>query len=355
MPTKQLNAHKAADKPVAAFGEIMLRLAAPGFERFFQSPVLGATFGGGEANVVSSLSILGMEGRFLSVLPNNDIGKNALRTLRGLGVDTDYVAMAPGARMGIYFLEKGANQRPSKVIYDRAGSAIAEIAPGMINWEASLAGCGWFHVTGITPALSAGAADETEKALKTARKLGLIVSMDLNYRSKLWKWGKTAPEVMGELVKYVDVVIANEEDCQKSLGVGTDIDPTGGKIDTAHYEALVKKMFSAYENIEILAITLRESISASANRWGALISDGSGVYFSRKYDITYIVDRVGGGDSFAAGLIHGLCHLKEPKEALEFAVAASCLAHSVEGDMNLSSLDEVMNLFAGDATGRIKR
>jgi len=352
---KQLNASLASDKPAAAFGEIMLRLAAPGFERFFQSPLLSASFGGGEANVVSSLALLGMKARFLSVLPDNDIGRHAIRILRGLGVDTEYVAMTPGSRMGVYFLERGANQRPSKVIYDRAGSAIAEITTGMIDWKTALTGCGWFHVTGITPALSKGAAEETETALKIARKLGLIVSMDLNYRSKLWKWGRTAPEVMGELVKHVDVVIANEEDCQKSLGVGTDIDPTTGDIDTVHYETLVEKMFSTYPNIHILAITLRESISASANRWGALISDGSEVYFSRKFDITHIVDRVGGGDSFAAGLIHGLCHLDGPKAALEFAVSASCLAHSIEGDMNLSSLDEVMNLYSGDATGRIKR
>ena len=352
---KQFNASGAAQKPVAAFGEIMLRLAAPGFERFFQSPVLSATFGGGEANVVSSLALLGMKARFVSVLPDNDIGKNAMRTLKGLGVDTDHVVMTPNSRMGIYFLERGANQRPSQVIYDRAGSAVAEITPGMIQWETALTDCGWFHVTGITPALSKGAAEETETALKTARKQGLFVSMDLNYRSKLWKWGKTAQEVMGELVKHVDVVIANEEDCQKSLGVGTDIDPTGGEIDTARYEALAEKMFSAYPNIQVLAITLRESISASANRWGALISDGSKVYFSRKFDITHIVDRVGGGDSFAAGLIHGLCHRDGPEEALEFAVAASCLAHSIEGDMNLSRLDEVMNLYSGDATGRIKR
>ncbi|MBN1883739.1 MAG: sugar kinase [Deltaproteobacteria bacterium] len=352
---KKLDVSSAAQKPVAAFGEIMLRLAAPNFERFFQSPVLSATFGGGEANVLSSLALLGMRARFLSVLPDNDIGRGAIRVLRGLGVDMDHVTITPGSRMGIYFLERGANQRPSKVIYDRTGSAIAEVAPGMIDWEAVLSGCGWFHVTGITPALSEGAARETKTALATARKLGLIVSMDLNYRSKLWKWGKSAPEVMGELVRYVDVVVANEEDCQKSLGVGTDIDPTGGEIDAAHYEKLSKKMFAAYPDIKILAITLRESISASANRWGALISDGSEVHFSRKYDITHIVDRVGGGDSFAAGLIYGLCHLDGPKEALEFAVAASCLAHSVEGDMNLSTLDEVINLYSGDATGRIKR
>ena len=352
---KQLNASHAGKKPVAAFGEIMLRLAAPGFERFFQSPVLSATFGGGEANVASSLALLGMKSRFLSALPDNDIGRHAIQVLRGLGVDTDHVAMTPGSRMGIYFLERGANQRPSKVIYDRSGSAVAEIAPDMIDWNAALKDCGWFHVTGITPALSEGAARETESALVTARKLGLIVSMDLNYRSKLWKWGKTAPEVMGELVRHVDVVIANEEDCQKSLGVGTDIDPTGGEINAEHYEMLVKKMFSAHPNIQLLAITLRESISASANRWGALVSDGSEVYFSRKFDITHIVDRVGGGDSFAAGLIHGLCHLDGSKEALEFAVAASCLAHSIEGDMNLSTLDEVMNLYGGDATGRIRR
>jgi 2-dehydro-3-deoxygluconokinase len=342
-------------KVFAAFGEIMLRLAAPDNERLLQSPLLSATFGGGEANVLVSLACLGADTRYVTALPNNDIARAALRQLRGFGVDTDHVLTVPGSRMGIYFLEKGASQRPSRVIYDRAPSAVSEIAPGSVDWDAAFSGCGWFHLTGITPALSRNAADQAATALAAAQKQGLIISIDLNYRANLWKWGKTAPDVMGGLVEYADVIIANEEDCQKSLGIGLDIDPSAGVIDQARYERLTGDVLKRYPDAGIIAITLRESRSASSNRWGALLSDGKKVIFSTKYDITHIVDRVGGGDSFAAGLIYGLSHLSGLPEALEFAAAASCLAHSIQGDFNLCSLEEITALVGGEATGRIKR
>ncbi len=263
--------------------------------------------------------------------------------------------MIPDSRMGIYFLERGANQRPSLVIYDRIPSAISEIPPGAVDWSAALSGCGWFHVTGITPALSKNAADQTTAAIAAAKKGGLVVSIDLNYRSKLWKWGRPAREVMPDLVKDADVVIANEEDCQKALGIAADSDPAAGVIDPAAYERLIGDLMRRYPNLRVAAITLRESISASANRWGAVISDGTSTVFSRTYDITHIVDRVGGGDSFAAGLIYALCRFSDLSEVVNFATAASCLAHSIEGDFNLSSLDEITALAGGEASGRIKR
>jgi 2-dehydro-3-deoxygluconokinase len=339
----------------AAFGEIMLRLASPGLERFFQSPVLSATFGGGEANVLVSLASFGLRTRYVTALPRNEIGATAVAQLKGFGIDTDHVVLTPGARMGIYFLEKGANQRPSVVIYDRMPSAIAEIGPTAVDWEQTLSGCGWFHVTGITPALSKNAADATEAAVLAAKKQGLFVSIDLNFRSKLWKWGKTAPEVMGELVKAADVIVANEEDCQKALGIGAEVDPGKGVIDRSRYERLTKEVLSRYPNVRLIAITLRESVSASHNRWSAVVSDGNETIFSRTYDITHVVDRVGSGDAFAAGLIYGLSNLPDLKGALEFAAAASCLAHSVEGDFNRTTLEEVTALAGGEGTGRIKR
>jgi 2-dehydro-3-deoxygluconokinase len=343
------------EKTCAAFGEIMLRLAAPDHERLLQSPLLSATFGGGEANVLVSLACLGQKTRYVTALPKNDIAQAAIRQLRGFGVDTDHVLFVPNSRMGIYFLEKGANQRPSRVIYDRVPSAVSQIAPGAVDWNAAFSGCGWFHVTGITPALSGNAADEAVTALRAAKERGLIISIDLNYRANLWKWGKAAPEVMGELTDYADVIIANEEDCQKSLGIGLDIDPGTGIIDQARYERLTGDVLKRYPNVGIIAITLRESQSASSNRWGAVLSDGRQVIFSRKYDITHIVDRVGGGDAFSAGLIYGLSRFSGLPEALEFATAASCLAHSIQGDWNLCSLEEIMALVGGEATGRIKR
>jgi 2-dehydro-3-deoxygluconokinase len=355
MTTEKIVTSGAKDKVFAALGEIMLRLAAPGYERLLQSPALEATFGGGEANVLVSLACLGKGTRCLTALPKNDIAAGAIRQLRGFGVDTDHILLVPGSRMGIYFLEKGANQRPSRVIYDRIPSAVSTIAPGAIDWGRALDGCGWFHITGITPALSKNAADASLAALQAAKERGLVISIDLNYRSNLWKWGKTAPQVMGELAAYADVIIANEEDCRKALGIGIEYDSGKGVVDEDSYRRLTGEVLERYPNAGFIAITLRESLSASANRWGAVASDGKKVVFSKKYDITHIVDRVGGGDAFAAGLIYGLCHLSNLPQALEFAAAASCLAHSIPGDWNRCGLDEITALMEGDAAGRIKR
>jgi 2-dehydro-3-deoxygluconokinase len=355
MTIEKILAGGAKDKIFAAFGEIMLRLAAPDNERLLQSPALSATFGGGEANVLVSLACLGKKTRYITALPANDIAAAAIRQLRGFGVDTDHILSVAGSRMGIYFLEKGANQRPSRVIYDRIPSAVSEIAPGAVDWKKAFSGCGWFHLTGITPALSVSAADESLAALTKAKEQGLVISIDLNYRSNLWKWGKAAPQVMGELAAYADVIIANEEDCQKALGIAIEFDPAKGVIDEDSYRRLAGQVIERYPGAAIIAITLRESLSASANRWGAVVSDGRGVIFSKRYDITHIVDRVGSGDAFSAGLIYGLCHLSDLSGALEFAVAASCLAHSIPGDYNRCGLDEITALIKGDTAGRIKR
>lgn len=341
-----------------SFGEIMLRLRTRGNERFFQSPSFEATFGGGEANVAVALANYGLDAGFISALPPNDIAEAAIRELRGFGVDTASIVRT-GGRIGIYFLETGANQRPSKVVYDRAGSSIAEAKPRDFNWDRILKGAKWLHITGITPALSQSAADLSFECVRAAKQAGLTVSCDFNYRGKLWKYGKTAVEVMGELVKFVDVGIANEEDCQKSLGVTVDVDVTSGELDHAKYEALSAKMMEAYPNLSVMAITLRESMSADRNGWSACLRhrDGNGGVFhlSRRYEITDIVDRVGGGDSFASGLIYGLNACSTREEALEFAVAASCLKHSIAGDFNRVSVAEVRNLMGGDASGRVQR
>ncbi len=339
---------------VVTFGEIMLRLKSPGFERLFQSPVLEATFGGGEANVAVSLAAFGMDAAFVTVLPKNEIADACVGELRRFGVDTSLVVRGAG-RMGIYYLENGANQRASKVVYDRAASAIALAKPGSIDWKKAFAGAGWFHITGITPAISQSAADLSLEAVRAAKEMGLTVSCDFNYRGKLWKYGKTAPEVMTGLVKFVDVGIANEEDCQKSLGIAVDVNVEKGSLETSEYEALGKKVLNAFPNLKLIAITLRESRSADCNGWSACLNDRERFILSRKYEITDIVDRVGGGDSFAAGLIHGLATGKTPGQALEFAVAASCLKHSIIGDFNRVSLDEVLKLAGGDASGRVQR
>jgi len=342
-------------KPVVTFGEIMLRLAPPGFERFLQSPQFVATFGGGEANVAVALSTFGIPSRYVTVLPaNNAIADACVGELRRFGVDISAIARGKG-RMGIYFLETGANQRPSKVLYDREGSAIALAKPGDIDWERSLEGAGWFHVTGITPAISQGAADLAMEALSAARKRGLTISCDLNYRKNLWKYGKTAKEVMTELVKLVDVVIANEEDCQMSLGIQAEADVHAGRLDPEHYRSLTDRVLGAFANVKLIAITLRESKSASHNGWSACLNDRSSFLTSRHYEITHIVDRVGGGDSFAAGLICGLLSLPSHQEALEFAVAASCLKHSVPGDFNRFSVEEVNQLLKSGGSGRVQR
>ncbi|HEX7062792.1 MAG TPA: sugar kinase [Woeseiaceae bacterium] len=336
------------------FGEIMLRLKTQANERFFQSPSFEATFGGGEANVAVSLANFGRDAAFVTALPKNDIGDAALRELRSFGVDTSLIRRA-GERVGIYFLETGANQRPSKVVYDRAHSAIAEARPGDFDWERIFDGARWFHFTGITPALSQSAADLCFEAAQAAKTRGLTVSCDFNYRGKLWQYGKTAPEVMRELVKYVDVGIANEEDCQKSIGITADVNVESGELDVSRYDALSLKMMTAYPNLSVMAITLRESRSADVNGWAACLRDADGFHVSRAYEITDIVDRVGGGDSFAAGLIHGLNACDDRRRALEFAVAASCLKHSISGDFNRVGVAEVEKLMAGDASGRVQR
>lgn len=341
-------------KRIVTFGEIMLRLKSPGFERFFQTPMLEATFGGGEANVAVSLANFGLDAAFVTVLPKNDIADACIGELRRFGVDTRLIERGSG-RMGIYFLENGANQRGSKVVYDRAGAAIAMAKPGSIDWKKVFSGTDWFHITGITPAISQSAADLSMEAVKAARTAGATVSCDFNFRKNLWKYGKTAPEVMGELVKYVDVGIANEEDCQKSLGIKVDVDVEKGSLDTAKYEALSAKVLETYPDMKTIAITLRESKSADHNGWSACLNDRKKFIVSRKYEITDIVDRVGGGDSFSGGLVYGLISGKDSRSALEFAVAASCLKHSIGGDFNRVSVEEVEKLAGGDASGRVQR
>ena len=340
---------------VVTFGEIMLRLKSPGFEKLFQSPVLEATFGGGEANVAVSLSNYGMDASFVSLLPDNDVTDACIGELRRFGVDTNDIVKTKNGRMGIYFLEAGANQRPSKVVYDRADSSIALAGAGDIDWNEVFEGATWFHITGITPALSQSAADLSIESVKKAKELGLTVSCDFNYRGKLWKYGKTAVEVMSELVKYVDVGIANEEDCQKSLGIKVDVDVEGGELDTDMYNKLSEKVLATYPNMKVMAITLRESKSADHNDWAACLNDRENYYLSKKYEIKDIVDRVGGGDSFSGGLIYGLNNYSSRDDALNFAVAASCLKHSVLGDFNRVSVSEVEKLMGGDGSGRVQR
>ena len=339
---------------VVTFGEIMLRLKSPGVERFFQSPSLEATFGGGEANVCVSLANYGMDAAFVTVLPDNDISKACICQLRGFGVDTKNITYGKG-RVGIYYLEGGANQRPSKVVYDREYAAIALAKSGDIDFKKAFSGATWFHITGITPAVSQSAAELSMEAVKTAKEMGLTVSCDLNYRKNLWKYGKEAKEVMRELTKYVDVIIANEEDCQKSLGIENNSHVEGGVLDTKKYEELAKEVLKQYPNTKKIAITLRESKSANHNDWSACIYDGNEFYVSRKYEITNIVDRVGGGDSFAGGLIYGLNNYDNNRDALEYAVAASCLKHSIGGDFNRVSVSEVKALMGGDGSGRVQR
>jgi len=336
------------------FGEIMLRLKPPGFERFLQSPVFEATFGGGEANVAVGLARFGMNVAYVSVIPDNAIGEACIQELRKHGIDTSLITRK-GNRLGIYFLEPGANQRPSRVIYDRLGSAIAEARPGDIDWNRVLDGATWFHITGITPALSLSASRLSLEAVKKAKEKGLTVSCDLNFRKKLWKYGKPAPEVMGELVKYIDIAIGNEEDCQKSLGVGVELDVKSGKLDPERYRELTNRVLELFSNIKKIALTLRESHSADHNDWSAVLNNRSEFSVSRKHEIHDIVDRVGSGDTFAAGLIYGLNNLDTDREALEFATAASCLMHSIPGDLPLVSLDEVTSLVGGEASGRVQR
>jgi 2-dehydro-3-deoxygluconokinase len=340
---------------VATFGEVMLRLTPPGFERFLQSPQFLATFGGAEANVAVSLAQFGVASRFITVLPDRNFLADALvGELRRYNVDASHIVRGSG-RLGIYFVEPGANQRPSRVLYDREGSAIAIAKPGSVEWKSALKDATWFHTTGITPAISASAAELVLEGLRASRAMGIQTSCDLNFRKNLWKWGKPASEVMPEIAKLVDVCIANEEDCQKALNLHVDIDVESGTLEREKYSELSERVLATYPNLKMLAITLRESTSASHNRWSACLHTRDGFLLSRKYEITHIVDRVGSGDSFAAGLIYGLTCLKSPQEALEFAAAASCLKHSVPGDFNRFAVEEVQALLSGGGSGRVQR
>jgi len=339
---------------VVTFGEVMLRLKSPGFERLFQSSVLEATFGGAEANVAVSLAQFGLPVSFVTALPANPVGDSAVNEVRGFGVDTQFIKRQ-GDRVGIYYLETGANQRPSRVTYDRAGSSISTAKKGDFDWDQILDGAVWFHVSGVTPAISATAADLTIEAAQAARAQGVTVSCDYNYRKNLWRYGRKAPEIMREIVKHVDVGIANEEDCEKALGIPSDVDVSKGELDIDRYRRTAERVFEAFPNLKKQVITLRESHSADRNGWSAVLYDGKKLRTSKHYDITDIVDRVGGGDSFAAGLIYGLIHYKDDQKALEFATAASCLKHSIPGDFNRVSAAEVESLVGGDASGRVQR
>lgn len=338
---------------VVTLGEIMLRLRAPGRERLFQSPSLEATFGGAESNVAVSLANFGVDVTFVTVLPANAVGDAAVAELRRFGVDTRLIRRA-GSRVGIYFLEAGANQRPSSVVYDRAGSAITEAGPDAFDWDAVFDGARWFHISGITPALGASAAELSLVAVRAARERGVTVSCDYNYRKNLWRYGRSAPDVMGELVRHVDVGIANEEDCQKSLGIDASVDVHSGELDAAAYQDLARRVMDAFPNLTHQAITLRESVSADHNGWAACMYDGERFLESRRYEITHIVDRVGGGDAFSAGLIYGML-TGDDARALEFATAASCLKHSIPGDFNRVGVAEVEALMGGAGSGRVQR
>ncbi|MDD2515374.1 MAG: sugar kinase [Proteiniphilum sp.] len=342
---------------VVTFGEIMLRLATPGYQRFIQSNSLGATFGGGEANVAVSLANYGIPVEFVTRLPQNEIADWCISDLRKYNVGTREI-LRGGERVGIYFLETGAVARPSKVVYDRAHSSIASVEKGMFNWREILKDATWFHWTGITPALSQGAADACLEAIQTANEMGVTVSCDLNYRKNLWKYGKKASEIMPALVEGCDVILGNEEDAEKVFGIkpeGFEVEHTGGEVDAAEFESVCKQLMQRFPRAKKVIITLRGSINANHNTWGGCLYSDK-LYQSRRYDITHIVDRVGGGDSFMGGLIYGLLTYKDDdQQALDFAVAASCLKHTVYGDFNLVTAPEVETLMKGDGSGRVVR
>jgi len=342
---------------VVTFGEIMLRLATPGYQRFIQSNSLGATFGGGEANVAVSLANYGIPVEFVTRLPQNEIADWCISDLRKYNVGTREI-LCGGERVGIYFLETGAVARPSNVVYDRAHSSIASVEKGMFNWREILKDATWFHWTGITPALSQGAADACLEAIQTANEMGVTVSCDLNYRKNLWKYGKKASEIMPALVEGCDVILGNEEDAEKVFGIkpeGFEVEHTGGEVDAAEFESVCKQLMQRFPRAKKVIITLRGSINANHNTWGGCLYSDK-LYQSRRYDITHIVDRVGGGDSFMGGLIYGLLTYKgDDQQALDFAVAASCLKHTVYGDFNLVTAPEVETLMKGDGSGRVVR
>ncbi len=340
------------NKKVITFGEIMLRLAPEGYYRFVQAERYGATYGGGEANVAVSLANYGLDSAFVTKLPAHEIGQAGVNALRKYGVGTEHIVRG-GERVGIYFLEKGASQRPSKVIYDRAGSSIATATKADFDWNEIFDGVDWFHFTGITPALGDNVADICMDACKAAKEKGVTISVDLNYRNKLWSKDE-ARKVMGDLCQYVDVCIANEEDAHDVFGIqAADTDVTTGKVNKEGYIDVAKQLTERF-GFQKVAITLRGSISANDNNWAAMLYEGGTAYFSKNY-LVHIVDRVGGGDSFGGGLIYSCLNGYQPQETIEFAVAASCLKHSVEGDFNLVSAGEVAKLAGGDASGRVQR
>lgn len=343
-------------KKVVTFGEIMLRLATPGYQRFSQATSLQATFGGGEANVAVSLSNYGLKAEFVSRLPKNDIAQACIMDLHKHGVSTGNMEFG-GERMGIYFLETGAVARPSKVIYDRANSSISEIKPGMVNWEKVFENTQWFHWTGITPALSQSAADTVKEAIEVANRLGITVSTDLNFRKNLWKYDKKASDVMPALVSGCDIILGNEEDADMVFGIKPEgVNVTSGHVDAATYQSVCVQMMARFPRAKKIIVTLRGSVNANHNTWSGVLWDGKKLLKAPDYDITHIVDRVGGGDSFMGGLIYGLISYPgDDQKALNFAVAASCLKHTIYGDFNLVTVAEVENLMKGDGSGRVSR
>jgi 2-dehydro-3-deoxygluconokinase len=349
---------------IVTFGEIMLRLAPPGFQRFTQARSFEAIYGGGEANVAVSLANFGEEVEFVTRLPKNDLGDACLMSLRGYGIHTEHIARG-GERIGIYFLETGAAQRGSKVIYDRANSSFATVQTGTIDWKEVFEGADWFHWTGITPAVSRGAADVCREAIVVAREMGITVSTDLNYRAKLWKWGRSAGEVMTDLLGMCDVALGNEEDTEKVFGIkAPEADVTAGRVDANHYRFVCGELAKKFPLLKTISITLRGSLSASHNTWSGVLwtrpepgrREEGAFYSATTYNILPIVDRVGGGDAFMGGLIYGLRKYKDdPQQALDFATAAACLKHSIIGDFNVVSVSEVEALMGGDASGRVSR
>ena len=341
---------------VVTFGEIMMRLSPPGYLRFTQARAFDVIYGGGEANVAVSLANYGIPVDYVTRLPGNDIGEACMRYLREYGVGVRKIVWG-GDRLGIYFLEMGAVARSSKVIYDRAGSALATIQPGMVDWKKVFSDAHWFHWTGITPAISKGAADTCLEAVQVAKEMGLTISCDINYRSKLWKWGKRPGEVMPELVQECDIAIGNEEDAAQVFGIhAPDTDVTSGRVDAEKYRYVCETLHERFPNLKTVAITLRGSISASHNTWSGILWDEGSIYIAPTFDITHIVDRVGGGDSFMGGLIYGLLTFGDDKQrVLDFAAAASCLKHTIFGDFNLVTVAEVEKLTGGDVSGRVSR
>jgi 2-dehydro-3-deoxygluconokinase len=340
---------------IVTFGEIMLRLATPAYQRFAQATAFEATYGGGEANVAVSLSNFGMSTSFVTRLPNNDLGVACAMNLKKFGVGTGDINYG-GDRLGIYYLETGAVNRPSKVVYDRAYSSFSDVKPEMFDWDKIFEGADWFHWTGITPAVSEGAAKACLEACKAAKNKGVKISCDLNYRAKLWKWGKKANEVMPELVSYCDVILGNEEDAEKVFGIKpphTNVEK--GIIDAQAFQFVCQELMKKFPAAKKVIITLRGSVNANHNTWSGVLFDGKTLYQSPTYDITHIVDRVGGGDSFMGGLIYGLLSYDSDQQALNFAVAASCLKHTISGDFNMVTVPEVEALMKGDGSGRVQR